>query len=174
VTSPALRPARAIDVPAVVDILVERQQDSRFAGIVDVDVAHARKLLAQAAFRHGGTHDGGTFFMVAESDRSIEAFLLAALSRVLLVGDKLCAQDILLLSRRDLPARDAMRTTNRLIDEYVAWATANPRVADIHLSWSDTLPSGERIGALFARKGFIPCGQNYRRSDTAIAAKEAA
>lgn len=153
------RPGRAIDAPAIVDILVERQPDTRYQGIAHVDTDYARKMFAQAAFRHGHTNEGGCWLEVAESERGIEAFMLGLLSRVQLVGKKLVAQDALLIGRRDC-APSAM---SRLIDGYIGWASSNPRVIDINLSWSDALPTGQRFGAVFKRKGFVLCGENYRR-----------
>ena len=49
-----LRAARFADAPELAKILAERQEDSRYAGVVEVDQAYARKLIANAIGRHGG------------------------------------------------------------------------------------------------------------------------
>lgn len=165
----SFRAGRAADAPALVGIINERLPEMRYAGLVDVHEDTARKLFAQAAFRHGHTNDGGCWLEVAESDRGIEAFILGALARVYHIGTKLCAQDMFIIGRKDC----APAALDRLVSGYVDWAASNPRVADIHLSWSDALPDGSRFASVCKRRGFILCGENYRRTPP-MAAKEAA
>lgn len=163
------RAGRATDAPALVAIIKERLPEMRYAGLSEVHDDVARKLFAQAAFRHGGTNDGGCWLEVAESERGIEAFILGTLSRVYHIGTRLCAQDMFIIGRSDCPPR----ALDRLIEGYVGWASENPRVIDINISWSDALPDGHRFGAVFRRKGFVLCGENYRR-EAPVVVEEAA
>lgn len=152
------RAGRATDAPELAELVTTRLPDTRFKGLTEVHPDVARKLFAQAAFRHGHTKDGATWLQVAESERGIEAFILAGLSRIYLVGTKLCAQDMFLLGRKDC----SPLALDHLIAGYVDWASGCPDVVDIHLSWSDALDTGSRFGSVFQRKGFVLCGENYR------------
>lgn len=79
------------------------------------------------------------------------------LDRVYHVGDKLCANDVFLVATEKASARAA----NRLLDAYIDWAASNPLVLEINLSWADTLPSGQKMPAVYARKGFRKCGEIF-------------
>jgi len=170
-----IRPARSIDAPILADILQERFDETRYVGVCNIEPVLARRLFAQGAQRHGGTNDGATFLMVAEHDGEVVAFLLGALARIYLVGDRLGASDQFLLSRNKVPAGVAARATMRLLDAYIDWADNNPKVCEIALSWADTLPDTEGITRLFEKRGFILYHKSFRR-DTRFKypAKEAA
>lgn len=157
-----MRAARTTDVFALVDLLAQQHTRSRYAGSVEVDAPHARKLLAQAIQRNGGTNDGATLVNVVEDGAGeIAAFFVGMLSRVYFVGDMLCAQDMFLVARDDAPAL----ATRRLLSAYFQWAGANPLVHEINLSHTDVLPEGKRIGPLYERMGFVRCGAIYRRGN---------
>lgn len=152
------RAAKAVDVPAIIELLAQRFPQSRYAGLGEIDEAHARKFLAQVAFRHGDTNSGGTFFKLIESERGIEAFMLGALYRAYGIGNRLVAQDMMLLGREDCdPHAMAM-----LVDDYITWARSSPKCIEIQLTWNDVLPSSERLAAVYRRKGFTQCGEVYR------------
>lgn len=155
-----VRAALSIDAPALVEILVERHPDTRFAGIAGVDQPYARRLLAGAIHRHGHTNEGGCWVEVAEKAGRIEAFIFGALSRAYLVGDRLVAQDCLLVGRLGADPR----ALPLLLDGYVGWATGNPRVIETQLSHTDILPNSRRFAPVYTRRGFIPCGNIYRRA----------
>lgn len=157
-----LRPARAIDAPALVALVKSRLPDTCYAGRDEVDEALARKLFAAAAFRHGQTNDGATFLMLAEDDAGeIAAFMFGSLSRVYGIGRKLCAADHFLLGRPDTPPRVLIR----LFERYVAWASGNPRVIEIGASHSDVMAGSERMGAQYERMGFTLCARSYRSTN---------
>ncbi len=153
------RPARSVDAFALVEILQERHPETRYADTVAIDEVVARKVFAHAAQRHGGQHEGATFLQVAESDERIEAFMLGELTRIYMVGDKLCATDLLLIGRKDCDPR----ALTPLVDAFLAWAEASPKVHEITLSWSDAVPGSEGVCALYERKGFTLCQRGYRR-----------
>lgn len=156
-----IRPGKSSDAFALAEILTERQRDSRFAGKVQVDGLLARRLFAQAAQRHGGTTDGATFLMVSERKGEVEAFMLGSLSRVYIIGDALCASDTFLLGRQGCSPVILMR----LLDAYIAWAEANPRVCEIGLSWADSIPGSATIQRAYTRRGFTECARTYRRDN---------
>lgn len=158
-----IRPAKAADAFALADLLQARHKDTRYHGEVAIDAAIARKLFAFSAQRHGGTNDGATFLLVDEDAKGIRAFILAGLSRVYLVGDKLASCDQFLLGRKGCPERVLVR----LFDEYVAWAAANPRVYEIGASWANTIPGSESFAKVFARRGFSRIGETWGRVEAA-------
>ncbi|SKB32292.1 GNAT family N-acetyltransferase [Sphingopyxis flava] len=167
-----LRPARFVDVPALVDMLVDQQKTSIYAETVNVDRDHARKLLAHMVQRHGGTHDGATCVFVCEaSDGAIAGFCAGMLNRVYMIGTELMAQDAFLVVARGAPGAAVLQ----LLDAYLAWAEASPKVREIQLSHTAAIPGSERIAKLYRRKGFVPFGRSYRREVAApVTMKEAA
>ena len=61
-----IRPARMIETPELVGILVERHPETIYAAHgVDIDEPLARKIIAHHIQRSDGTNDGGTFVRVA-------------------------------------------------------------------------------------------------------------
>lgn len=159
-----IRPARAIDVPALIAMLDECLDQSRYAAMGSVDRDVARKFFCYGVQRHGGTTDGSTHLMVAEGkDGVIEAFMFGVLARIYAVGTRLGASDQFLIARRKARADVKLRAMNRLIAEYLAWADANPKVCEISLSRSDTVPGNEGLVKVFERYGFVPHAQSWRR-----------
>lgn len=167
-----IRAARFADVPVLVDMLVEQQKASIYVDTVRVDHDHARKLLAAMVQRHGGIHDGATCVFVAEAaDGTVCGFCAGALSRVYLIGVELMAQDAFLVVDRDAPKTAMLR----LLDAYIGWAEASPKVREIQLSHSAAIDGAERMATVFRRKGFEPFGRSYRREISApMIQKEAA
>ncbi len=162
-----IRPARMVDVFAIVELLTGAHSRSRYAGAVAVDEAVARKTLAQFIQRHGGAYAGASCVFVSESGEGvIHSLVVGVLDRVYFIGDQLVAQDVFLVAAPDAPARASLA----LIDAYLGWASANPNVYEIQLSWTDALPSGERMPAIYERRGFSMCGGIYRRENIAEAA----
>lgn len=154
-----LRPARSTDANALVELLVERHPEMRMSDVVKIDEPLARKTFAQAAFKHGHTNENGMFLMVAEGGESgIDAFMLGALSRFYIFGDKLWAQDIFLVGRKGGNPHAAAA----LVDAYVEWASAIERVVEIQVSHSDLIPGGALVGRIYRRKGFVPCSTGFR------------
>ncbi len=157
-----IRAGKAVDAPVLAELVSAACAVSRYAGAVNVDMAIARKLFAQAAMKHGFSHEGGMFLMVNETDDGeIDMFILGALSRIYVVGDMLAASDQFLIARPG--SKPNPRAMMVLVDAYLAWADSNPKVHEIGLSWSDTLPGSDRMASLFARRGFQRCGETWRR-----------
>ena len=160
-----IRPGKAVDAPVLAQLLSETCDVSRYAGAVSVDISIARKLFAQAAMKHGFSHEGGMLLMVNEDvNGEIDMFILGALSRIYVVCDMLAASDLFLIARPG--SKPNPRAMTALVDAYLEWADNNPKVYEVGLSWSDTLPGADRLVSLFARRGFQRCGETWRR-DTA-------
>lgn len=156
----ALRPARFVDVPALVDLLVEQHPRSIYRDICEVDTGYARKLLAQMVQRHGHVHNGGACVFVDEdADSTILAFVAGQLSPVYHIGTRLMAQDVFLVAHPDSPGRSLLR----LVHAYDGWALANPKVVEVYLSHLDTFPESSRMDPIFQHLGYERCGAIFRR-----------
>lgn len=166
-----IRPAKSTDAFAIVDVIEERYPETRYAGSVAIEAKVARSIMAQAVQRHGGTTEGSTFLMVSENGEGvIEAFVLGSLARVYMIGDKLAAADNFILGRRSCDPR----VMKQLIDAYVAWASENPRVYEISLSWSDAFDGTGTMNKVYERRGFELCGTTYRMLNPNFAEKQEA
>lgn len=155
-----IRRAVLAEAPILTQIIVDRLPDTRYHGHVSIEQPLARKMIANAIHRHGGTVDGATFVMVAEGPEGIDAFVMGVLNRVYHVGTMLAAQDVFLIGRKECDPR----ALNGLLDAYLDWGLSNPRVFEVFASWIDTIPGAERMGAPFRRKGFTKCGEIWRRT----------
>lgn len=153
-----IRTANSVEAPQLVEILVERHKESRYADVCGVDKVVARKILAHAIHRHGGTNEGATFVNVAIDDEGrVAAFIFGSLARIYIVGDRLAACDNLLIGRKDVSAS----VLNRLFGAYVEWAAANPKVAEVGGSYSTAIENAEGWSGVFARRGFEKIGETW-------------
>lgn len=166
-----LRPARMADTLEIVDIIVERHKDSRYAGVVEVDEPLARKVVSGQIQRHGGTNAGGTFVMVAEDDEGkIAAFIMASLSPIYGIGDKLAACDDMILCTTACPAFWLVC----LFAAYVAWADDNPKVIEVGAMHNDAFDGSEQFAGVFKRHGMRSAGTLYLRSSPSALEQEKA
>lgn len=166
-----IRPAKSVDAFALVDILKERHGETRYAADVPIDEPIARKFLASCVQRHGGQTEGSTFLLVHEdADGQPDAFVLGMLSRVYAIGTRLAASDVFLLGRKTAPTRTLMR----LLDRYIQWADANPRVYEIGVSWADSIPGNTGLIPALKRRGFVMHAQSFRRDRAPIVMEQAA
>lgn len=154
-----IRGATPADLPRLFALVQELHQQSIYT---DVQLADRliRSMLFDGLRRHGGDHAGSTLLNVVEFRGKVEGFLLAILQPLYSMAIPLEAMDMWLYCTPKSPGIGA----SRLIDEYVAWAAGNPKVREIRLSWTDAVSVDPRkIGKLYRRKGFIPCGEIYRK-----------
>lgn len=154
-----IRPARFVDVLAMVGLLEEHYPQTRYAGVVDLDVEFARKALAQFVHRHGGVHAGGTCCFVAERAGEIVGFLAGQLDRVYGVGTLLSAHDAYLVA-----AKDRHSVSLPLIRAYRDWAFSSPKIFEVYLTHSDVLPGWERLSTIYQRLGFQKSGEAWRQT----------
>lgn len=162
-----IRPGKSSDAFALAALLGDLHMRTIYNGLV-MDGAYARKLFAQFAHRHGGTHDGATCLFVCEQDEKLVGFVAGALDRVYHVGDDLWATDVYLSVHDDAPATASLQ----LLKAYIGWAEQNAQVFEVRLSSSYATESGREIGTLYERLGFEECGRVYRRANPNFVARE--
>lgn len=162
-----IRAAKSIDAFALTDLLGELHGVTIYKGL-ELDGAYARKLFAQFAQRHGGSHDGATCLFVHERDGAIGGFVAGILDRVYHVGEDLWASDVFLHVKHGEPAS----TARKLLAAYVNWSESNPKVFETRLSASYATEEGKRVCTVFERMGFTECGRTYRRENPGFVARE--
>jgi hypothetical protein len=119
-----------------------------------------RSILLDGVRRHGGHHAGATLLNVSEFRGQLEGFMFGMLQPIYNILETLEAMDVWLYTSPKSPGIAA----SRLIDEYVAWTDANPRVREVRLSWSDAVSvDAAKLEKLYGRKGFQRCGGMFRR-----------
>lgn len=153
-----IRAGKSIDAFALVDLLADVHTRTIYNGL-ELDARQARKLFAQLAQRHGGSHDGSTCLFVLEREGVICGFVAGLLDRVYHTGSDLWATDVFICTAHGEP----VSTMKRLIDAYVDWAESNPDVYEVRLSTSYAAPTGSRMQAYFERMGFEECAKVFRR-----------
>jgi hypothetical protein len=114
----------------------------------------------QSIQRHNLKAAGGTCAFVGERNGAIEAFIIGSLDRVYHIGTKLMAQDLYFLSSPE----GAPRSSAKLIDAYIEWATAIPDLIEINISVTSVISKPERVEKLFIRKGFSRSGAMFERA----------
>lgn len=162
-----IRAGKSIDAFALADLLADVHSRTVYNGLT-LDARHARKLFAQLAQRHGGSHDGATCLFVLDRKGVISGFVAGMLDRVYHVGDDLWSTDVFICTAKGEP----VSTMKRLIDAYVDWAEGNPAVTEVRLSTSYAAPTGRRMEAYFERMGFEECGKVYRRANPNFAQRK--
>lgn len=150
-----IRPARHQDIPLLLAMLHEMHADSKYAGRVDICEKVADALLTSAIATHGQFGPQATHIVLSEDARGCAGFMLGSLDRVYHIGNKLVANDAYLYVRSNRAPTHVIR----LIDDYIAWALAIRAVIEIRISWTDTLPGAEKLGAIYGRKGFSLVGE---------------
>jgi hypothetical protein len=166
-----IRAAKMMDVFRLVELVEYGQRHSGYVGEVDVDPVYARKLLATLIMRHGGTHEHGTFCMVAEdSDGIVQAFMAGMLERVHLVGNKLQATDVFLVATKTAPKRALFE----LFGAFVAWGLAIDKVYKVVVSRTDVMDPDNRLTGFYKSRGLEPAGGIFVLKKKTIELEEAA
>jgi hypothetical protein len=167
-----IRPATSTDLTRLFALVVEMHGRSEFAGR-GIDLSHqlVRSFLFDGVRKHGGSHAGSTLLNVVEFRGEVEAFMFGLLQPVYSVCKQLEAVDFWLYATKRAPKI----APGLLIDAYLAWADANPKVRDILLSWTDVVGvDGGKLAKLYERKGFRRRGEIFVRSHDLAALGEAA
>lgn len=154
-----IRPAAPCDIPRLKELFAEMHAASKFIGRVSISEKALHDLLLMTLGNMRRPIAGGTHFSVTVRKDRVEGFMIGILDRVYHIGTKLVAQDMFLHVSKNGFKTDV----SRLIDDYIEWASGNPNVIDINLSWTDALPGAERISNLYRRKGFVRVGGIYER-----------
>lgn len=158
-----IRRATMSDLPRVYALVGQLHKATEYAKRdIDVSEPAMHRLFKAALARNGSTGDGGTLLNVFEHKGQIEGFMLGALQRVYHIGNRLEAQDFFLYCTPGAPNP----AWSKLVDAFVEWASANPKVADIVLSTNDVAGTDPlKLGRLYARKGFMKRGEIWKRAD---------
>lgn len=151
-----MRNARFTDIPALATMLKDNHGQSKYATRCGVSDKAIEQSLTSCVATQNQQGPGASFLKVIERDGEIVSFMAGTLSRIYGIGTRLCASDLFLLSKTK-----SLKDILALIDEYISWAKANPKVIEIGLSWSDALPKGEDIANIYKRKGAHLVGAQY-------------
>lgn len=146
-----VRPAKVADIPRILDLIEAAHKRSIYAGVDAVDREYARSLFMRT-IRFNGCHgDGACLFLVSEIDGVAQGYFLATLDRVYQVGKRLCANEVHFYLTPEADQRDLLR----VINSFLAWGEANPRVAEFRIGESNVLGDPDpRFADLLERKGF--------------------
>jgi GNAT superfamily N-acetyltransferase len=151
-----IRPAIFADTPAIERLLRRVHAKSKYASLTPLnDKALNQTVMSLIA---GQNQNGpmATHVTVVEHQGKVLGFMAASLNRIYNICDKLVASDTFIISE----SRRASDTV-AMIDAYIEWAKANPKVIEIILTWSDAVPGGEKMAKLYTRKGFRLVGEQY-------------
>jgi len=153
-----IRAAKFGDIPALAALMCEMHARSCYAGRAELDLKATKGLFFNAIQRHGGSVAGSTLANVAERDGTVEGFLIGVLDNCYHVLVELMATDLFTyVSERGDP-RDAIR----LLEAFMKWAKANPRVIEVRLGATNAIGDFERTAVLYKRIGLEQCGGLYQ------------
>lgn len=155
-----IRAATMSDLPRLYELVLQMHAGSKYAArAIGVDESTAKSILMDGVRRHGGDHNGATLLNVYPAEGQPEAFMLGILQRVYSIGNRLEAQDFWLYR-----GKASARAVSGLVDAYIKWADASPKVAEICLSWTDVIPEAAALGKLYDRKKFTKAGEIFKRA----------
>lgn len=154
-----IRDARFVDIPSVTCLMAEAHQRSIYADTASFDPLEARQLFARALQRHGHTNNGGSLFLVSETDSAVEGFIIGLLDSVYPCLDRLMATDLLFIMSERADAKDAKEMLKRMI----AWAESNPKVIEVHFGVTGAIGDWQRTAKLYERLGLTQCGAMFHK-----------
>lgn len=165
-----IRPARAVNIPSIIELLKTAHAKSRHAVSGKVDETRAKQLLQMCVMRHGGKGESGTHFMIAMRDGRVEGLHIGIKQAIGVVGDKFFATDMLFHVSGKAEPFDALA----LIRSFMDWTKQDPRIIEIMPGTHDLMPSWEIAGRIYQKMGFIECGKFYRKDVDPVALRGAA
>lgn len=155
-----IRAAKASDTMRVISLMQEAHAKSRYADKGEVHREAAKMLLARAVHFYGRTHDGGTLYLVSETDGEVRGFFLAVIGRVYVVGTMLEAQDVHAYMSETADKRDYLR----MLNAFDAWVDGNPMVIDATLSNSDFIEgAGDQLARIYEKRGYVRTNAVFKR-----------
>jgi len=154
----SVRPANFVDIPRLVDIMVEAHATSRDAALTTFDEIAAKQLLAQSIQRHGQLNYMGSLVLVAERDNEVTGFVIGIIDLVYPCLKELKVTDLLFIVTEQIDPRDARDIVLALI----RWAEDNPKVIKILLGATDDATDWTRVAGLYTGAGLEQCGGLYR------------
>lgn len=161
-----IRPARFMDAPAIERLIRSQHERSKYATRTSIsDKALSATVMAMLG-QQGQPGPHGTYVAVAVEEGKVVGFIAGVLGRIYGVGRHLVAVDEFIVNEGRASHSLAM------IDGFIEWAKANPKVIEISMSWSDALPGAERMAAVYQRKGFARTGEVFEMRLDAMATVE--
>jgi len=151
-----IRAARFSDIPAMSKLLVSTHARSKYAGRTELCAKAVEETLMAMIAGQNQHGVGATHVSVCERDGEVVGFMAGMLGRVYNICEKLVASDVFLINEGNNSA-----DTVRMIDAYIAWASANPKVIEIELSWSTAVRGGQRMASIYRRKGLRLSGEQW-------------
>jgi hypothetical protein len=151
-----IRVAKFSDTPHIMRLLRNVHAKSKYAKITALnDKALEQTVMSMIA---GQNQQGpqASHVTICEHDGQVVGFMASSLNRVYNICDKLVASDTFLVNE----SKRAVDTA-QMIDAYIEWASSNPKVVEIALTWSDAVAGSHRLGALFRRRGYRRVGEQY-------------
>lgn len=155
-----IRPAKNADIMALVALIQEMHQRSKYREIDQVDVPMVKKLLLAGIQRHGAQHDGGALVLVSVKDDQPVGFLYGLLTRVYNIGTRLEATDLFFYMGDAADPRDAFK----LLDAFDAWVAENPKVVVVRQGATNAIEAYSRMERVLRRRGMDQSGVIYERS----------
>jgi len=152
-----VRPATFSDIPPILIFLQATYLRTHYAksGLAEIDVAETKRLLVNSIQRHGNSHGGATWVMIAEKNGQIEGILLGTLARVYSIFDRLMATDLLWVTSKEADPRDAIA----LMKSMVEWAKGCPHVIEIHCGATGIIADDPTVATrILAHLGFKQYG----------------
>lgn len=146
-----IRPATIGDILPIIALMDEALTRSIYAGVDEVDHEYTRKLFARSLHFHGNSNHQATLIYVSEMDGKVAGYFFGFLDRLYQVGKKLAATEVHFYLAPWADQRDALK----LLNAFLEWAEANPKVVEIRLGESNILGEPDpRFAKLLERKGF--------------------
>ena len=152
-----IRAAKFSDIPRLIELMADGYSRSRYRERSAFDPKEARSLLMNCIQRHGSPGEGGSTVMVSDP---VESFIIGIMERVYFVGTALVAKDLLFYATEKSSPFDSVG----LLNAYVDWAKANPKVIEIQLSATDIIEETGAAEAMYRHMGFRRSGALYERS----------
>lgn len=155
----AIRPARPADIMRIVRVMCEGHAKSIYRDKGCVDERYARSMIATAIQKHGHTHHGGQFLLVAHEGDDITGYYWAFLDRVYQVGDKLSATEIHCYTTERCHPKDSLS----MLRQFVDWAHKVPDTIEVLVGKTDIIAEDDGSYERYLhRKGFAEFGRIYR------------
>lgn len=150
-----VRPARFADALAIERLIRNQHIQSKYADRVTINVKALDQLVLGLIAGMTQQGPGATHVTVLEEEGEVVGFVAGVLNRVYNIGNRLVSNDLFLVNEGKAGG------IFKLIDAYIAWASANPKVIEIGLSWTDAIPGADRLSKIYQRKGFDQIGEHF-------------
>lgn len=156
-----IRNAKFIDTHGIVQFLAECHARSHYArnDIVQVDRAEAKRLVATSISRHGHKNGGGCWVQVVEVNGAICGLMLATLTRVYAIGNKLSASDLFWIVDERASPVDGVK----LMRNMVAWAETVPHCIEVKCGTTAVVGDPQIAGRMLQAMGMEEYGAFYRK-----------